>query len=106
MSMIRMIGDLLLLTCTWNRLDIVKLLLTAGASVDTQTKGGRTPLYFGVDQGGIEVVNALLTAGASVNTLDNYGKTPLHLARSIDIVTVLVEAGANADTQDIDGITH
>jgi hypothetical protein len=62
-------------------LEIVKLLVEAGASVDlAEAHGGWTPLLQAADQWHAEVVRYLLEHGANPNTKTRIGKTPLSVA--------------------------
>ena len=61
-----------------NHLDICKLLLAAGATVNLQTPGGATPLHRACYRGHLEVVRILLEYGADTHLVDSDGRTPLH----------------------------
>jgi thymine-DNA glycosylase len=56
---------------------------------------GRAALHRAVAAGYLQNVRALLSAGASVRVRDSAGQTPLHLAAFADIVSALLQAGAN-----------
>ena len=78
-------------------LNIVELLLDAGADVNLQDNYGRTALMEPSGLGYIETVRLLLEAGADVNLQDNYGWTALyHASRTgrTEIVRLLRAAGA------------
>ncbi|MFA9558106.1 M48 family metallopeptidase [Evansella sp. AB-rgal1] len=82
----------------------VELLLLEGADVNEQDEYfGETPLHYAVN---IEVAQVLISAGADVNIQDNYGWTPLMNAvvnGDAELVTFLLDAGANPDIEDFDG---
>ncbi len=86
-------------------IEVVKLLLEAGADVNHQSKKGNTALMYASHNGHIEVVKLLLEAGAVADIQNNSGQTALSMARSrvslgrdyrdyTDIVRLLREAGA------------
>ena len=62
-------------------LDLVKLLVEAGAAVDVaDEQGGWTPLLQAADQRHADVVRYLLEHGANPNTVTRLGYTPLSVA--------------------------
>lgn len=68
--------------------ETVKILLAAGAELDSTDDAGRTPLHLAVTApdrderfSGSEVVRMLLAAGAEPDRVDNGGETPLDVAR-------------------------
>lgn len=113
--------------------DLVSLLLDAGASVNTPTIQGETPLHLairtrtrisgggfgslkelqGVVQGKqslntLTLTDILLQHGADVNARDKRGRTPLFDAAKfarIDMVAKLVARGANVNATDTQGRT-
>ena len=84
-------------------MEVVRELLTGGASIDQAKKDECTPLYMASKEGHVEVVRALLAAGAD-HTLardidDQRKETPLGTARRNghhSIVQLLQEYGALA----------
>jgi ankyrin repeat protein len=56
------------------------MLLERGASINTPTVFGRTPLNIASHQGHFEVVPLLLEYGADPNMPDNYSRTPSDIA--------------------------
>ncbi len=103
-------------------IEIVKMLVSAGANVNLQDSDGRTALMR-ADVGGLtcwtafmrasrcghtEIVKMLVLAGANVNLQDSDGRTALMRASirgHADVVKVLVAAGANVNLQDSAGVT-
>lgn len=79
-------------------LEMVKILLAAGAKVDAGARDGITPLLNAAQHcSGVEVVKALLAAGANVNTKAPGGATPLMFANVFnrtEMEAVLRRAGA------------
>lgn len=60
--------------------EVVRLLLAAGANPNVRDAGGRTPLHFAVSAGTAPVVRLLLDHGADPDILDNRGTSPLSLS--------------------------
>ena len=60
--------------------ECLKLLLRAGADVNTRSSYGETLLISATHRGNIEAVNLLVRAGADVNASDCYGNTALMAA--------------------------
>jgi ankyrin repeat protein len=81
------------------RLDVLQMLIQAGANVDDQTFTDKlTPLMYAAWRGAKDVVLALLAAGATTSTVNASGQTALDLARSEDhaeVVEVLEHAAAS-----------
>lgn len=87
-------------------LDIVQLLVAAGADINVRSFRGHTPLRIAARNGRVDVVNYCLSKGAEVNTQGEDGATPLEHAASkghLEIVKLLVEKGANINLQDKEG---
>ena len=59
------------------RIDVVRLLLDAGADVDQREGSDWTALFSAASEGHLEVVELLLDAGADFNVKDGSGETPL-----------------------------
>ncbi|KIW19973.1 hypothetical protein PV08_00548 [Exophiala spinifera] len=71
----------LYLAVAYGRLSTVKFLLGFDhAQVNTPGPRGLTPLHKATEQGNVDIVTMLLQAGAVVATQDNFGMTALHLA--------------------------
>jgi uncharacterized protein len=93
------------------------MLIKAGAKVNGLAftrpghgPDGHTPTLLGLAAraGAMKVVRAMLKAGAAVNGLDTGGGTALHEAvavRNVDMVNLLVAAGARIDVTRRDGAT-
>ncbi len=88
----------------WKRnIEILKMLIDAGANINAQGDQGRSPLIWAAIGGKVEIVRLLIDAGADVNVQDDYGWTPLHWAtewENEETVQMLVDAGARKDIQD------
>ena len=61
-------------------LEMLLMLLGAGADPNAQDGGGRTPLHFAADSISSAAIAVLLDAGADPDTRDEYYRTPLHRA--------------------------
>lgn len=68
---------------------------------------GKTPLMVAIDAGNVKTVEILIENGANVNDADYCGKTPLMYAassfkgeRSIEMLQILLEAGADKEAVD------
>jgi ankyrin repeat protein len=81
-----------------NDVDLVRVLLEGGASVESTNDYQWTPLHVAAFYGHLEVCRLLLDWGAKVDSLDVSEETPLHHAAMtghLSVVKLLVEKGAN-----------
>jgi ankyrin repeat protein len=84
-------------------LEISRLLVLQGASVECRDKNGWTPLKTASHFGHLDVVRFLIDSGADLNSHDNQGWTPLHAAHSeghLDVVELLLARGADFSLRD------
>ncbi len=72
-------------------------LIAHGTPINLKNIEGKTALHIAASQNNFPLTRLLLDKGASVNEQDNLGNTPLHLARSSEVVTALLDSGANPD---------
>ena len=89
-------------------LKIVRILLSAKASVHKTKTDGSSALYIGSQEGFGEVVKALIESGASVHQTSKGGWTALMVASSeghFNTVKILIAAGAIATQERDDGCT-
>ncbi|CAI8021638.1 Kinase D-interacting substrate of 220 kDa, partial [Geodia barretti] len=88
----------LLLASHRGHVEVVRLLLKAGAAVFIPDKCCRTPLYWASFYGHRAVVELLLENGADVSICSEDGFSPLYVASGkghSDVVDILLEAGAD-----------
>jgi ankyrin repeat protein len=86
----------------------VKILVQAGAGVDTKGGGGPTSLATAASHNHTDVLRYLLEQGAPTDFKDEDGFTLLHLATwrsNLESIKLLVEAGVGLDITDKSGQT-
>ena len=85
-------------------LEMVKLLLAAGANAKVTTREGAiTPLLMACQNGNAAMIETLLKAGADANAVKTNGTTPLMMAAAsgnADAVKTLLEHGANVNAKE------
>ncbi|KRX95030.1 Tankyrase-1, partial [Trichinella pseudospiralis] len=92
----------------YNRLEVVKFLVQAGADIQAKDKGGLVPLHNACSYGHYEVTEFLVQQGADVNATDLWKFTPLHEAAAkgkFDICKLLLANGADKTRTNRDGHT-
>ena len=114
------VGDTALhLAAAGYRVDLVKLLLAAGADPNSSTNHRQSsPLHYAADgyingpvwnaERQVKTLQSLLDAGARINIQDKNGATPLHRAvrtRCAAAVNCLLERGADATLRNKPGST-
>ena len=84
--------------------EMVRLLLKAGADVKAETRiGSMTPLFMAAKTGNAQTVELLVNAGSDVNHANSNGTTALMLAAAAgkpDAVKVLLDHGASVNAAD------
>ncbi len=60
-------------------LDIVHLLIDAGADVNAPGAGGFAPLHLAASRGAVDAISLLMRSGAELSAADN-GQTPADIA--------------------------
>lgn len=89
-------------------IEIVRLLLQAGADSNVQNIEGRTAIFWAVLGRYTEIVALLLDTGANSNLQDKNGDTAIFLAvlqGDIKTVLLLIKNGANIEIKNIHGLT-
>jgi len=76
-----------------NQIDMVLLLLSKGADINTKDAHGETPLF---QAASVEMVKLLLSKGADVNMKNASGKTPLDYAEEGEIADLLRQHGGKS----------
>lgn len=102
-----------LLASATNQIDVVRLSLSHGADLRSTDRYDGTALIAASQHGNVEVVRLLLKAGVQVDRVNQLGWTALLEAiilgdgstRYEDIVQLLLDAGADANLADREGIT-
>ena len=97
----------LLRSCHESNINIVKLLLTHNANINTINIYGITPLMSACSSNNISVVELLLDNGADIEFKDNEGNTALMYATelsSYNIVKLLLAHDANINTTNDSGL--
>jgi len=91
---------------------VVKALVSARAAVNAVCQGtncmyvsGYTALHYAALSGSAEVTQTLLNVKANLFAVDEHGSTALHLAASVCVVRVLLDAGLDMNTLDSLGNT-
>lgn len=82
----------------WNDLEMVDLLIAAGARADVANDYGVTPISLAATNGNVAIIEKLLKAGASPSASLPTGKTVLMTAArtgNVDAVNALLTAGAD-----------
>ena len=84
-------------------------LLDYGGNTGLPSYSYQTPLHYAASAKDPECIQLLLAAGEDVDCMTNWDQTPLHLAaaytKNAAHATLLLDAGANLNLPDKDGIT-
>ena len=83
------------IAASWERIDIMRLLISRGASLNAVNSAGGTPLHWAARYGKIESIHVLATAGADMNILDNDRNTPADIAETADVAEVVFSRGGH-----------
>lgn len=92
--------------CETSNLAAIKLILRHKPNVNLRDNWGGTPLIIATHENHVEIVKLLLSHGADPYIeASRYKSTPLRNARSGEIVTLLIDNGANIDAKASDNAT-
>ena len=98
----------LIVSSTNGNLEVVKLLLSYKANVNSTKDDGSTALYVASQENNLDVVDLLLKSDADVNLSQNEGASPLYIASYAghhSVVKSLIKSKANIDKAMTDGAT-
>ena len=97
------------LCCGKGHLEATKLLVEAGANVQSRDAWAMSPLVHSIISQYIDVIEYLLSVCPRiVNLTDKFGKSPLHFAiesDNVEIVELLIKRGADINMSTMHGIT-
>ena len=99
-----MFGTPLHMAVARGNLDIVAVLLDAGASIETKGTNGAHPLHLAALTNRPEVAALLIARGAELEARDNNGMTPLLIAASngnLEATQILLDAGADTTAEGV-----
>lgn len=83
----------------------VELLVKAGADLDARDYADNTPMAMAVINGHLKVVELLVKLGANVDVVNSQGRSLVHLAKTWEMIELLVRSGAPLNTKDLEGST-
>ncbi|HEX8651084.1 MAG TPA: ankyrin repeat domain-containing protein [Pyrinomonadaceae bacterium] len=98
----------LMMAVAGGNLEMVQLLLWAGAEVNVRNSRGETPLMYLSERSTFEVAKALLAAGAKIDLQDKDGETALMTLATFnngDVMQALIDAGAAVNMKNNKGET-
>lgn len=72
------------------RIEVVELLLKAGAQVNAADDHGRTPLHCAAFRGQRDVIEKLVRAGADLNLRGTEGEKPIHVVQEMETKALLL----------------
>jgi len=91
--------------CAYGSLEIVELLVEAGADLNGKTAYGDVPLIKADEHGNADICEYLIRAGADVNIPNAYGISPfigLCGQDNLELVRLAIDHGASVDAQYMD----
>lgn len=96
--------------CEYDQLDVIKLFVSLKFDViSIDNKYGESLLHIAAQHGNYKIVEFLLITGAKASVKNDVGRTPLHSAAknclNTNTIDLLLNAGANPDDADKEGIT-
>jgi ankyrin repeat protein len=98
------LGLLLLWAAVRNTPEVIAALVKAGLKVEARDDNGDTPLIFAVCYNNDPLVaKMLLQAGAKVDGRNDDGVTALMCASNLDVISILLKAGANPKLRSKEG---
>ncbi len=97
------------ITVANGHLEIVRFLLSKGASVDVKNKQGETPFLLAIVNGRKEIAHILIKEGIDIYGKSGDGSTYLQVAcatRQIEIIEYLLSCGFNPNLPDMYNVPH
>jgi len=91
----------------WGNVEIVRMLIDAGADVNLKDNNGDTPLHVAAKYGRVEIVRILINARANLDVQNNHDETPVHYAAmngNPGIARMLIDAGADETILNDEGL--
>ncbi len=73
----------------YGRVEVVRMLIDAGADLDVQNNWGWTPLHYAIGNGQVEIARMLIGAGARKDIPNNQGNLPYDLAYNEELKKLL-----------------
>jgi ankyrin repeat protein len=103
----------LIYACQNDHIEVVKVLLAAGANVNAVNCYGNSGLHEAARLGYVALLKLLIEAGAHVNLANHKGSTPMHFCcygeasneNSIEVIKALLAAGSNINIMDHRNLT-
>ena len=93
--------------CAKGHITTVRLLISLGATLDTQSGCNGSAINAAVANHNLEIVRYLITLGASLTIPDAHGQTVVHFAviknSSLEMLELLIQNGANPSGQSKNG---
>jgi ankyrin repeat protein len=81
------------------RIPRIRRLISNGINIHDRDQNQNTPLHIAADQENFEIVQILVENGADVNSQNIYGATPYYLTHDDEIRSYLIDNGANPNIQ-------
>ncbi len=86
-----------------DRMDVAQFLIGKGASGDMVNEHGYRPLHCAANRGSVLMVQLLLERYHNVTSVDKNGNSALHLTDSPDVLELLIQKGADPNTENNHG---
>ncbi|KAK6499515.1 hypothetical protein TWF506_004145 [Arthrobotrys conoides] len=83
--------------------EVAKILIDHGANIDSPDSTRNNPLHLAAMHGGFDVAKILIEHKADVNAQNRGKSMPLHLTNHPEIITLLLDSGADIDARDSRG---